>query len=146
PIPLITEDIFGNAVNNPPTIGCANTGGGFAVDATVLGVLTPVFPVSGGVQDFLVQIKNSGSNALTSVDVSVDVNGTVETINWTGSLNPCDTVSVLFDGANQVTLANGKNDLKIYTSNPNAGTDLNMVNDTLFKSFCTPMAGTYSID
>lgn len=145
-ISALPLDIYNQNRNNPPTIGAANSNGGQTLDASAHSLVLPVNPIAAGAQDFLVRIQNRGTNNLTEVNVSVDVGGNVTTVNWTGNLTPCDTISVLFSGSKQITLGTGLNKVKLFTWAPNGATDLNIANDSLFLNICTPMSGTYTIN
>jgi parallel beta-helix repeat protein len=149
PISGLTLDIDGNSRSaTAPEIGAdeviaANNNTG--VDA----VVSPTAPLTAGTQDVVVRIKNYGGNTLTSANVSYKVNGgTAKTIAWTGSLAPCDTISVYFTGANQYNFASGGSySIKAYTDGPNGTTDANANNDTVTTStYCTGMSGAYTIN
>lgn len=132
---------------NPAQIGCAEGVAGIANDAGVIALLEPAsYPVVAGQQNAKVVIKNTGASTLTGVNVTVEVNSVQKTVAWTGSLNSCMTDTIVFSGANQIVLASGTNTLKAYTSLPNYAVDSNASNDTLFKTYCTPLAtGTYTV-
>ncbi len=116
------------------------------LDITPQVVLAPSFPISLGSQDVRVLVRNNGATTVSSFDLTYRLNGgTAVTTSFSGSLSPCDTVSVYFTGSQQITLVNASNSLKVYTANPNAGTDLYADNDTLITALSTPMSGTYII-
>jgi hypothetical protein len=89
----------------------------------------PVNSCTGMVEPSVV-IRNLGSNQLTSVNINYQVNGsrTLETYAWTGSLDYLaselvDLPAVSFD-------SDTLNDLVLYVSSPNGGTDECTSNDT----------------
>ncbi|MCG9880303.1 MAG: right-handed parallel beta-helix repeat-containing protein, partial [Bacteroidia bacterium] len=144
---LDTLDLNGTLRGVPPQIGCAEPVGGISSDANPVPILEPVsFPVVSGAQDAKVIIKNSGTATLTSLNVSIQVGSVTTTVGWTGTLLSCETDTVEFTGTNQITLAAGTNLMRVWTSGPNAGLDSNATNDTIQKTFCTPLAtGNYTI-
>ncbi len=143
-LPLITTDINGVTRNSPPDIGAdefpsANN------DIGIQAILSPTSPMTLGAQDLVVRMVNTGANAVTSADISyVHNGGTAVTQAWTGNLAPCDTISIVFTGTQQVTLGNANN-IVVYTSAPNTSTDSNPINDTLVGGFYTPLVGNYTI-
>ena len=142
-----TLDLNGTLRGVPPQIGCAEPVGGIALDANPVSILEPVsFPVVAGAQNAKVIIKNSGTSTLTSLNVSIQVGTTTTTVGWTGSLLSCEIDTVEFTGTNQITLAAGTNLVRAWTSGPNASVDSNATNDTIQRTYCTPLAtGTYTI-
>lgn len=143
---LIPTDINQTPRNVPSDIGAYEINPS-PDDASVVSVIDPVFPVSLGLQDLSIKIKNYGQQVLTSVNVSYQLNGNSPVTQlWTGSLNTCDTGTVLFSGVNQINIATGINELKIFTSNPNGSVDGNMFNDTIIIRLGSPLNGTYIID
>lgn len=98
-----------------------------------------------GSNDVWALVRNTGINTVTSFDVSYKLNGgTAVTQPITATLDACDTVSVLFTGSNQVTLGSNNN-LKVYTSAPNASQDSFPGNDTLEVNLFAPLSGNYTI-
>ncbi|MBN2683462.1 MAG: T9SS type A sorting domain-containing protein [Bacteroidales bacterium] len=80
-----------------------------------------------------ITISNKGTVDLTSVDVNYQINsGTVQTINWTGTLIPNATAVVEFPSDNLVV---GNMVFTAYTSNPNGGSDENTSNDEKSETF-----------
>ncbi len=81
-----------------------------------------------------VTLRNAGSNALTSVTITVTSNATtVQTFNWTGNLASLATTSVTL---NAVPLVLGANSIQICTSLPNGAADSDPAND------CMTVSGT----
>ncbi|HYG16199.1 MAG TPA: hypothetical protein VEC12_10645, partial [Bacteroidia bacterium] len=140
-------DIYGTSRLNPPTVGAAESAGGFGLDVATDAFLKPVFPIPSGNNDVEVVIKNKGTNTITSLDINVQLGSVTRTINWTGSLAACDDTTILFTGSNQLSIGPGQNTIKAWVSNPNNDTDENHSNDTISQGFCAPFAaGTYTID
>lgn len=126
----VAADIDYTTRSNPPVIG-AHEASGFANDASVEWVSVPA-PYTTVARNVAVRIHNYSPNTLTSVTVNYKLNGgAVRSTTWTGSLAGCDTTTVLFTGANQITLAPGVNNLLVYTTAPNGLTDQNTENDTV---------------
>ena len=72
-------------------------------------------------------ITNMGTNALTSCNVELKIDGsTVQTVNWTGNLATFGTATVSF---NPVTIQVGTHTVLIKTSSPNGQTDGYIQND-----------------
>lgn len=81
-----------------------------------------------------VTIANRGLDVLTSVNVNYQLDGgTVGTLAWTGSLAKCDDRVTLT--LPNIPLSTGAHTLKVFTSDPNGGTDQRSGNDTLVKIF-----------
>ena len=98
-----------------------------------------------GSNDVWALVRNTGINTVTSLNVSYKLNGgTAVTQPITTTLAACDTVSVLFTGSNQVTLGSSNN-LKVYTSAPNASQDSFPGNDTMEVNIFAPLNGNYTI-
>lgn len=140
----VPTDIEGNVRATPPTVGAYE----YSVinDMAIDKVLQPeVGNTVTGLQNLIVRVKNTGANTVTSFDISYVLNGgSVVTESWSGSLTPCDTVSVTFTGTKRINLG-GTNTITIYTSNPNLGADPNRTNDTLTKLLYPSLNGTYTI-
>jgi hypothetical protein len=126
----VATDINDSTRINPPVIG-AHEASGFANDASVELVSVPT-PFTTAARDVAVRIHNYSAGTLTSVTVNYKLNsGVVKSTTWTGTLAGCDTATVLFTGANQITLTPGVNNLLVYTTAPNGVTDQYTGNDTL---------------
>lgn len=118
-----------------------------ANDAGVTAILDPVTDISLGLHDVAVEVKNFGTNTLTSVDIAWTVNGVSQTtFNWTGSL-PTGSVDTVLLGQylfNYIPYP-GINEITAWTVNPNAATDTVSINDTssISVSAHDPYNGTY---
>jgi hypothetical protein len=76
-----------------------------------------------------VEIRNNGSEELTSVDINYDINGTTGTVNWTGSLGFWESEMVELG---DITFSDGPdNTMEISLDNPNGTTDENVANNTI---------------
>jgi hypothetical protein len=137
----ITTDINGATRGNPPQIGAAEATSGLSSDVAIVGFAAPAPPLTSGYQDVKVVVRNNGTSTVTSMNVSVTVGTTTNTIGWTGSLIACAVDTVTFTSFNQFNFNAGCNNATAYIDY----FDLNRGNDTLRKTFCTPMSGAYSI-
>jgi lysyl endopeptidase len=81
---------------------------------------------------------NNGSTTLTSCTIQYTVNGgTVQTINWTGSIAQYGSTNVNLPA---ITLANGANSIVVTVVNPNGSTDENPNNNSVSIS-CNAIVG-----
>ncbi len=145
----LTTDISGTTRSVPPQIGASEPAGGLLLDAAAVSFVLPaIYPVIAGAQDVKVVIKNSGNSTITSLNVTASLGGAnYKTIAWSGTLASCALDTVTFTGANQLTLTSGSNTLRAWVDSPNFLLDSNATNDTIGRTFCTPLAtGTYTID
>jgi hypothetical protein len=75
-----------------------------------------------------VTLTNNGSNALTSVRITVTINGVAQApYTWTGNLAPNNSTTVTLPA---ISLASGINNIMIATSLPNGAADGNPANDS----------------
>lgn len=72
--------------------------------------------------------RNNGLNALTSLIITLQIDGNNQVINWTGNLASGDYDS--YDFGN-MTLPNGNYTIKVFTTNPNGVADEAPNNDTV---------------
>ena len=145
----ITTDINGTTRSVPPSMGAYEASGGATNDIGVDAVEGPVQPFSAGSQNIVVRIRNYGSNVVTSGKVTYSVNGSSPvTVSFSGSLNQCDTMQVVFSGSNQFNFASGNRYIvKSWTSLPNGSSDNRKSNDTFLSNpLCVQMSGTYTIN
>ena len=76
-----------------------------------------------------VTIRNRGSQVLTSLQISTQIdNGPINSFQWTGSLPVYTTANVTL---NNLTTTPGSHLITVYVSNPNNNADQNTTNDTL---------------
>jgi len=145
PIAYISTDVYDSArsITNP-TMGAIETKA-LSNNLAVLSVTNITTPITTGSRDLNVLVRNNGDNTVTSFNLSYTLNnGTPVVFAWTGSLGACDTVTVSFTGAQQITLGNANN-IRIYSSLPNAFPDADATNDTINASYYLPMTGTFQI-
>ena len=96
-----------------------------------------------------VNLKNMGTDIITSATVNWSINGVIQTpIAWTGNLLPNATSNPI--SLTSHTLVEGENRFLVWTSLPNQLPDGNSNNDTLLASTLAcagPLqAGTYTVD
>jgi hypothetical protein len=110
-------------------------------DAGIAAITNPPAAMSSSVQDVTVDLKNYGSNDLTSVNIEWSVNGTVQpSLLWSGFISPGSTESGIIIG-NYTFSATGASVVKAWTSMPNGNTDGDNSNDTINKNvFYQPYA------
>lgn len=100
-----------------------------ANDASISAIVTPAnnLTTCDPSVPLTVTLRNAGSNALTSVTITVRRNAAVvQTYNWTGNLASTQQVNVPL---NPVTLGIGVNAIDVCTSLPNGVPDGNVTND-----------------
>ncbi|MDX5512011.1 MAG: right-handed parallel beta-helix repeat-containing protein [Hymenobacteraceae bacterium] len=117
------------------------------VDAGVHAINSPVSPVQPGQQPVQATIRSFGTDTLRSATIGWSVNGTMGTpYSWTGQLGTGDSSSVITLG--NFNFTSGSHLVKVWTKNPNGGTDINMLNDTMEVSIisCTAASGVYTIN
>ncbi|MFN5543886.1 MAG: beta strand repeat-containing protein, partial [Bacteroidota bacterium] len=144
-IPAVTTDNEGVIRNSPPDIGAYEARNN---DAGVVAVLSPIPPISPGLQNVNVQIKNFGANVINTISVSYSVNGSAPvTQNLTAlNLQPCSTATVVFSGAQQFNFTAGSSNIIAYSAQPNGAADVNRNNDTININLCGPLNGSYTIN
>jgi hypothetical protein len=86
-----------------------------------------------------VELRNYGSNTLTSVTINYDVDGGPnQTFNWTGSLASSTNTTVVLPA---MTAANGAHVFNASTTLPNGNTDSNGANDASLSNFSILTSG-----
>ncbi|MBK7957079.1 MAG: right-handed parallel beta-helix repeat-containing protein [Bacteroidetes bacterium] len=124
----------------------------FAVPALNIGpvaLVSPTAPLTSGLQDVVVKIKNFGSATVTSANVSYKVgfNGSIKTVAWSGSIATNATADVTFTGGNQYNFTGSYDTVIAWTDGPNGGVDQYKLNDTFISNtICQPLAGSYTIN
>ncbi len=115
----------------------------FNDDAGVFAFLSPVTPLTTGVQNVDIQLKNYGINQLTNTTIYWEIDSAPQTpLNWTGVLSPNATTTATLGTHN---FLDGFTTLKAWTSMPNGTTDSFMPNDTTEITLCTSIMGTFSV-
>jgi hypothetical protein len=160
PIPGISTDIIGNARTAPDMgaieseissgNGSNNSASGNCADAGINFVVAPLSPLnpSNLNQDIVVQLQNH-SEAIPLNDVliyyTINDQATPSVYNWSGSLNPMDTINVTIENSHPFNDAFIYN-IKVWTASANGGSECNFYNDTtLEEDIAVPLCGTYNI-
>lgn len=116
-----------------------------ALDAGILNITNPTAGYTACVSSInpVATLRNSGTNTLTSVTINYRLNnGGIQNFTWTGSLNSSQSTSVNIPTIN---VTPGNHILRVWTSNPNGGTDMNFINDTAAVSFTITNTTTNSL-
>jgi hypothetical protein len=140
----VTTDIDGQSRGATPDIGADENNSGPSLDAGAMNVISPTNPVTTGLKTLKVRVKNYGSTAISSMQVSYVLNSgsaVSQTFNFSPSLNQCDTATIAF--TTQMNITSGANTLKVYTSLAN---DSFSYNDTIYFNLCTQLSGAYTIN
>lgn len=122
----------------------------YGVDAAIANLLNPITGRSCDNQITPeVVIFNNGNTTLTSLTIDYDLNGTVGTHNWTGSLPYYTYATVTLPTITFTPQAT--NTLNLSVSNPNSGsTDENSVNNALasstWQNVLSYVPGTYTLN
>ena len=112
-------------------------------------LLQPSVPITSGLQNISVIIKNYGSNTVYNGTVKYSVNGaTPVSLTFTDTITPCDTSLVTFSGSNQYNFVGGNTyTIKVFTQFPNGNLDSSRANDTITVGpICLGMSGAYTIN
>ncbi len=141
---FVSTDIDGDTRSATPNIGADEVirlADNIAIDS----VLAPLTQFIVGAQDLVVRVRNTGNNIVSGFNISYQLgSASPVSLPWSGSLNPCDTVSVVFSGSNQIVLGS-VNSFMVYTASPNSTADANPLDDTLRLNYILPLSGTYTI-
>ena len=110
-----------------------------ADDASIQTITKPAGLICGESFSPVIILRNAGSNNLTSVDISYNVDGSgTQTLNWTGSLPQNGTETIYLASTSAGT---GAHTYNAFTSNPNGTTDSNPTNDAASSSFTIDPTG-----
>lgn len=113
-----------------------------AQDLAILSIVSPSFPAAAGMQDLQVSVRNNGSAPINTFTLTyVHNNGTPVQQTWNGTLNACESDTIVFTGADQVNIT-GQNTLTAYVA---LSGDLNLKNDTLTTTLFSGLNGNYTI-
>lgn len=113
-------------------------------DAGVAQLISPTLPISAGFSSIEINVRNYGTNTLSTFDVSWQINNnTPITTTYTGA-------PIQVGGNANMILANvnlpaNTTQLTFWTENPNGAIDERLSNDTLVVNLCAGLAGTYSV-
>lgn len=109
PVVLLSNDAGNPKINLPNGMVCSTS-------------FTPV-----------VQLRNWGTNTLTSVNINYQIDSNpISTFNWTGSVASLTIINVTLPS---MTTSAGNHTFKCYTTVPNTVTDGNNANDTAYSAF-----------
>lgn len=149
---LLTDvpvDIMGMARTATPDPGAY----GFSVYPNDAGIVsfydlganaTDITPVSGGNIDVYATVKNYGTATLGSGNIEWSVAGMPQLMrSFSGAIAKGDT-NAYYLGT--ITLGNGINEIKAWTTSPNSTPDLSNQNDTLSIRVCTPISGSLTVN
>lgn len=90
------------------------------------------------------KILNLGANTLTSLNIMYSYNGTVQTMNWTGSLSTYSSSVVQLPSMTQV---DGQNNIEIQLLDPNGTTDQDPSDNQIIESYdANPSAVSLDFD
>jgi hypothetical protein len=138
-----------NDIDNEVRCFFTDIGADFHPDINDIGITSTVHPngnVAGaGARDVIVVLTNFGTNTVTSATVTYTDGVTPRTINWTGSLAPCQSTNVTFTGTNQFTFT-GPWTLTFSATLPNGVTDTDPSNNSITRSGCVGLFGNYTIN
>jgi hypothetical protein len=117
-------------------------------DAGVTQIVNPSGGIIAGAStNIIVKIRNFGADTLKTATVHWSIDGVIQTpLSFSGNILKDSLSAPLSIGS--MTLTAGLHSLKVWTSDPNGQSDLNLVNDTISLAFmaCTgQLAGTYTI-
>jgi CubicO group peptidase (beta-lactamase class C family) len=102
-------------------------------DAELITVIAPWEHYCSNIITPQVELKNNGSSPLTMVSLNYNVdNGEISIFNWTGLLNPGETIKVSLPS---ITPGEGPHKFTCYTSLPNGQPEGYNFNDTLRSTF-----------
>lgn len=148
-IASITTDIDGQTRTSPPDVGADEVITGFNNNIGVTTILQPTSPLISGIQPISVILANLGNNAVSQANVSYQVNGgTPVTLQVTDTIQPCDTMLVVFNGTNAFNFQTGvAYTIRAYSSLPNGVPDANNIDDTVTVGpICSALSGNYTIN
>lgn len=108
----------------------------FALDAAIQSISAPASGYSSCNTSITPQLvlKNYGSDILTSCTINYKIDGgTVQTYNWSGSLNTYAATTITLSGITGLSVAS--HTFTSYTTNPNGNTEQNTINDSSTNTF-----------
>lgn len=111
-----------------------------ATDASLNAITKPDSNIVGGVNDIIVNVKNQGGIDLNSIDIDVEINGSVQpTINHTFS-TPLASMGSTSINLGSYNLPTGNYPIRVWTKNPNGIVDADPKNDTLTLNLANDIA------
>lgn len=137
----VPTDVNGLVRNVVPDMGAYEISG-VSNDIGVEYIHPLALPIGAGPRQISVRLRNYGANIIGAATIKYGFNNMApQSINWSGSLMPCDTANVTFT----VNIPQGFSRLKVYTQSPNSVTDANQSNDTAQSVVSTSLNGVYTI-
>ncbi len=117
-------------LQNSAACGSSNL---LALDARMMGVDFPTGNICSGTITPIIQLKNQGSDTLTSVVITYNIdNGTPQSFNWTGSLASLATTTITLP---TITTGAGAHTFYAASSLPNNNPDQDPSNDNTSSNF-----------
>jgi hypothetical protein len=118
--------------NNPSTLENSANLEVFAIDGSVYSRIPSITCGTFETSPTIV-VRNAGTTTLSSLTINWNIdNGSSTTLNWTGSLAQNETENVVLS---PITVSSGPHIFNVSISNPNGGTDQNVINDNSATSF-----------
>jgi hypothetical protein len=153
PVAGITDDIDGQPRNGiKPDIG-ADEFDAPSENTGVIAITNPSNPVTPGLSDVYVVIRNFGGTVLTSDSVFYQIGPVIRGRLWTGSLASNATDTVKFTATSgpgssdqRYNFPSGLSVVKAWTSYPNGVPDVTNADDTTSMNLCSGYGGTYTIN
>jgi parallel beta-helix repeat protein len=142
----VPSDITGAVRGKAATPGAYELTAPAGGNARVAARVTPEGYFCNGPQEVKVALQNSGTTAISSVQLQWSLNGAVQTpVTYTGSLAAPGGSGLSMDTVTlgTVNIPGGDNDLKVWTV---LAGDVNNINDTLIETVATAMSGNYTIN
>jgi len=109
-------------------------------DAAIIEIINPGNTLCNGTFIPTVELRNFGSQTLTSVAINYNTGGANQVFNWTGSLISGNSANVNLPS---VTLANGAYTFTSFTSQPNGVVDENPANNSSSKNILVDNNGQF---
>lgn len=112
-------------------------------DAGVASMISPDLPLTPGMQAVEVEVLNSGTNDINSLNIDWELNGIPQSgVSYTTTLLPGASATV---NLGSYAFPSSPTHLKFWTDSPNGEPDIYSPNDTLELTVCVGMEGNYSI-
>ena len=137
--------ISGSSFNSDMSIDDIRISPVSALNAGVVELQSPTGALCPGSLTPVLGVKNFGSDTLNTVKVMWNINGVVDSLNYTQGINPGDTASVTLPS---FTVSSTQlYDIRFYTKDPNMTPDPIPADDSLsFLGLRTGLSGVYTVD
>jgi PKD repeat protein len=150
PISLVPKDYFGtNRSATEPVIG-AHEVQPPSYSASAARVITPASSsISLGTYDIEIEVRNTGTTTISSLDLTYTLNGTPVSDNFSGlSIAPCGLDTLKFTSTKAATFGAGYNEVRAYTGliNGTSADNLNLDDTSATYGFCAQLSGNYTIN